>query len=433
MKAKTLLSYLLLGVLLMGTVAACARPAGRPAMAQTLQSDKPRTTEPSVPPEDLEALVQGNTAFALDLYHRLRKAVDGNLFYSPYSISLALAMTYAGARGETERAMAQTLRFSLPQERLHPAFNALDLALASRGQGAKGKDEGGFRLRIVNAIWGQRGYPFLPEFLDVLAQNYGAGLRVVDFHQDPEAVRVLINDWVSEQTEGRIRDLIPPGVIDRLTRLVLTNAIYFNAAWAEPFDENLTQEGTFYLLDGTEVRVPMMRQSTQLGYVEGEGYQAVEIPYDGRELAMIVIVPQRGQFETFEASLDSARLREILQSLTYREVNLTLPRFRVESSFRLAEPLSEMGMKVAFTPDEADFSGMDGSRALYIGDVLHKAFVSVDEKGTEAAAATAVVIKVTAIGLAPVEVTVDRPFIFLIRDLQTGAVLFVGRVVDPVQ
>ncbi len=430
---KTALCYLLASILLLSTLSACTRPTVQPALAQVLQSEKPRIVAPDVPSEDLESLVQGNTAFALDLYHHLRESGEGNLFYSPYSISLALAMAWAGARGETEQAMARTLHFPLPQDRLHPAFNALDQALAGRGQGAKGKDEGGFRLHIANALWGQQGYPFLPEFLDLLAQHYGAGLRVVDFARDPEGTRVLINDWISQQTEGRIRDLIPPGVIDPLTRLVLTNAIYFNAAWAEPFDEKLTAEGTFYLLDGTEVRVPMMRQTTQLGYAEGEGYQAVEIPYDGRELAMVILLPASGRFEAFEASLDAARLEEILRSLNVQPVDLTMPRFRVESSFNLSRALVEMGMRVAFTPDEADFSGMDGTRNLYIGDVLHKAFVSVDEAGTEAAAATAVVIRMTGVVLSPVEVMVDRPFIFLIRDLQTGAVLFVGRVVNPAQ
>ncbi|WP_322798559.1 serpin family protein [Thermoflexus sp.] len=440
---KTVLAYLLSGLLLLSAMAACVRPAGPLAGAQApstvvqplpvhiLQSSKPRSAAPEASLQDLEQLVQGNTAFALDLYHYLRKSQGGNLFYSPYSISLALAMTYAGARGETEQAMARTLRFSLPSDRLHPTFNALDQALIRRGQGAKGKDEKGFRLRIVNALWGQVGHPFRSEFLDLLAEHYGAGLRGVDFARDPEAARALINDWVRQQTEGRIQDLIPPNAIDPLTRLVLTNALYFNAAWAEPFDPDLTREDAFYLLDGTEIRVPMMQQTTRMGYAEGEDYQAVEIPYDGWELAMVVIAPKRGQFETFEASLDTARLQEILQGLTPREVALTFPRFRVESFFRLAEALGAMGMRVAFTPGEADFSGMDGTRNLFIGDVLHKAFVAVDEAGTEAAAATAVVMKATAIGLAPVEVKVDRPFIFLIRDLPTGAVLFVGRVVHP--
>lgn len=419
---------LLLLSILLSVVTGCARPQPRIVEAKTLQSDKPRDTAPQIAPEDLQELVNGNTAFALDLYHALREKSGGNLFYSPYSISIALAMTYAGARGETEKEMAQVLHFTLPQERLHPAFNSLDLALASRGKTAEGK---GFRLHIANALWGQEGYKFLPEFLDTLARNYGAGMRVINFALDPEAARKVINKWVSDQTEGRIQELIPAGTIDFLTRLVLTNAIYFKAAWAEPFKKELTKDGTFHLLDGNKVTVPMMHQVANLGYAEGEGYQAVEMPYEGRELAMVILLPAEGQFESFEKSLSAERLQSILEKINYRQVSLTLPRFRIESAFRLAQTLKAMGMKTAFTPDRADFSGMDGTRNIYIGEVLHKSFVSVDEEGTEAAAATAVVAKITAIPLAPVEVTVDRPFIFLIRDLQTGAVLFIGRVLNP--
>jgi len=237
-------------------------------------SDKERVTSPDVGTSDLTYLVDGNTAFTFDLYQALSEK-DGNLFYSPYSISLALAMTYAGALGETERQMADTLHFILTQNHLHPAFNALDLELASRGEGAEGKDKEGFRLNIVNAIWGQEDYKFLSEFLDILAENYDAGLRLLDFINAPEESRVTINNWIADQTEGRIEDLIPQGVIDALTRLVLTNAIYFNAAWLNPFDEDTTKDGTFHLLDGSKVIVPMMRQTESLGYAEGEGYQAV--------------------------------------------------------------------------------------------------------------------------------------------------------------
>ena len=246
-------------------------------------SDKERVSSPDVAAGDLNELEDGNTAFALELYQRLKEQ-DGNLFYSPYSISLALAMTYAGARNETEQQMGDTLNFTLPQGKLHPAFNALDQVLASRGEGAQGKDEKGFRLNIVNAIWGQKDYKFLETFLDVLAENYGAGLRLLDFINNPDESRIEINDWVSDQTEGKIEDLIPQGVIDSLTRLVLTNAIYFNAAWANPFDEEATEDGTFHLLDGSEVTVPMMSQTESFGYFEGNRYQAVELPYDGDEL-----------------------------------------------------------------------------------------------------------------------------------------------------
>jgi serpin B len=378
---------------------------------------------------DLEDLVDGNSAFAFDLYQAIREK-GGNLFYSPYSISVALAMTYAGARNETEQQMADTLRFTLDQSKLHPAFNSLDLELASRGEGAEGKDEEGFRLNIVNEIWGQKDYEFRNEFLDVLAENYGAGLRLLDYINAPEASRVTINDWVSDQTEGRIEDLIPQGVIDALTRLVLTNAIYFNAGWLNPFNEDMTDDGAFYLLDGGEVTVPMMMQSDSFGYAEGEGYQAVELPYDGRELSMLILLPDTGRFEEFEGSLDADLVDTIKNDLIYKEVALTMPKFEFESDFSLADTLAAMGMPVAFT-GAADFSGMTGNRDLFIAEVLHKAFVSVDEAGTEAAAATAVVMSLTAMPGEPVKVALDRPFILMIRDIETGAIIFVGRVVNP--
>jgi len=339
-------------------------------------------------------------------------------------------MTYAGARGETERQMADALHYTLPQNRLHPAFNALDLALASRGEGAKGKDGEGFRLHIANAIWGQTGYTFLSEFLDVLAVNYGAGLRLLDFAEAPREARVTINDWVSEQTEGKIKDLIPAGAIDALTRLVLTNAIYFNAAWSMPFPEELTEDGPFHLLDGGEATVPMMKQVEPFGYTEGKGYQAVELPYDGRELSMVIFVPEAGEFEAFEDSMDADRVEGILKDLAPRQVALSMPKFEFESSFSLVDALAAMGMPDAFSGN-ADFSGMTGSRDLFISDVVHKAFISVDEAGTEAAAATAVIMALSAAPVEPAKVTIDRPFIFAIRDLETGALLFVGRVVDP--
>jgi serpin B len=339
-------------------------------------------------------------------------------------------MTYAGASGETEEQMANALHFGLPQDRLHPAFNSLDIELAKRGEGAQGKDSDGFRLNIVNAIWGQKDYEFLTDFLDRLAENYGAGLRILDFIGAPEESRIIINDWVSEQTEGKIEDLIPPGLINDLTRLVLTNAIYFNAAWAFPFSKEATSDGAFHLLNGEEVMVPMMRQTESFGYAEGDSYQAIELPYDGNELSMVILLPQSGQFDTFESSLDLPKLSGILGELEHKQVDLTMPKFEFESSFALKGTLSEMGMPVAFLP-EANFSGMTGNRELFITEVVHKAFVSVDEAGTEAAAATAVIVGLTAVPEKPVTVNIDRPFIFLIRDIKTGALLFVGRILDP--
>ncbi|MBC8276169.1 MAG: serpin family protein [Chloroflexi bacterium] len=412
-------------VALMLGLAACAQPVA----GEVVQSEKQRVTSPDVSEADLATLVDGNSTFAFDLYQALREA-DGNLFYSPHSISLALAMTYAGARGETAQQMADTLDFILPQNRLHPAFNSLDLQLGRRGEGAKGKDGEGFRLNIVNAIWGQKDYEFLSEFLDLLAVNYGAGLRILDFASAPEESRITINKWVSDRTEGRIEDLIPQGLIDTLTRLVLTNAIYFNAAWQYPFQEDMTEDGPFYLLDGGEVIVPMMRQAELFGYAEGDGYQAVELPYDGGELSMVILLPQAGHFEAFEGSLDAQQVDGIIGRLEHRQVTLAMPRFEFESSFGLKRTLTSMGMPLAFSGG-ADFSGMTGNRDLFIAEVVHKAFVSVDEAGTEAAAATAVVMPMAMPPEEPVEVTVNRPFVFLIHDIEAGTILFVGRVINP--
>jgi len=399
-------------------------------VTETATPQGEREASPQVAEADLQDLAAGNSAFAFDLYQALR-AEDGNLFFSPYSISVALAMTYAGARDETERQMADTLHFSLPQERLHPASNGLDLELAKRGEGAEGRDGEGFRLNIANALWGQVGYPFLPEFLDVLDRNYGAGMRIVDFAADAEAARLTINDWVSEQTEDRIENLIPQGVLDAATRLVLTNAIYFNAAWAHPFEQASTTDGPFYLLDGDQVTAPLMRQTESFGYAQGEGYQLVELPYSGNELSMVILLPDEGEFEAFEEALEAAGVEAMLGGVGFQQVDLTMPRFEFDAEFSLGKTLEGMGMPLAFT-DDADFSGMTGQRDLFISAVIHKAFVAVDEEGTEAAAATAVAMaELAAMPSEPVEVRVDRPFVFFIRDIQTGSILFAGRVLDP--
>jgi serpin B len=397
------------------------------SVSKAAASEKPRITNPDVTEGDLTALAAGNSSFALELYQALR-GQDGNLFYSPFSISLALAMTFAGARNETERQMAGTLRFTLSQEALHQAFNALDQELASRGAGAAGKDGKGFRLNIVNAVWGQRDFRFLASFLDTIAENYGAGIRLLDFIKEPEKSRVTINDWVSEETEERIKDLIPAGAIDALTRMVLTNAIYFNAAWQHPFAKEATAEGLFHLLDGSEVTKQMMTQTESFGHMAGGGYQVVELPYDRDELSMVVVLPDEGRFEEIEACLDAGFLGAALERVRYGQVRLTMPKWEFESEFGLKDVLAGMGMPVAFS-DAADFSGMTGNPDLAISEVIHKAFVAVDEAGTEAAAATAVIMRLTAMPGGPVEVTIDRPFVFFIRDIQTGSILFAGRVV----
>ncbi len=410
---------LMVVVLLVNLLSGCAAPV----QGAELRSNKPRLVS-AASDADVGELVAGNSAFAADLYQALRREQNGNLFYSPYSISAALAMTYAGARGETEKQMADTLHYTLPQAQLHPAFNALDARLTQRSGES-------FQLHIANALWGQKDFAFLPAFLDALAENYGAGLRVLDFVGATEAARQTINRWVSEQTQGKIKDLLKPGVLDPSTRLVLTNAIYFKGKWVRPFEKNSTAEGPFTLLDGSVVNVPMMSQTGSFNYVEGEGYQALELPYRDSDAAMLIILPQAGQFDEIESRFSFAQLTALRSRLQPRVVHLTLPKFTYESEFRLADTLARMGMPAAFSDSAADFSGMTGKRDLFIGEVVHKAFVAVDEEGTEAAAATAVVMRETAAIMGEIEMNVDRPFLFLLHDTRNGTILFMGRVLNP--
>lgn len=397
------------------------------------RSEKPRAAAQELSAQEQHALAAGNAEFALDLYHQLARPGE-NVFYSPYSISAALAMVYGGAKGTTASEMAGSLHFTLPAERLHAAFNAVDQALASRkdvpGAGADGK---GFRLNIANDIWGQQDEHFLPAYLDLLAQNYGAGLRPVDFKTNPEAVRKLINEDIAQKTEQRIKDLLAPGAVDGMTRLVLTNAIYFNAAWAMPFEKTQTKDGKFTREYGTQVSVPMMKRPPNgfVPYAAGDGYQAVALPYENDDLAMLLLVPDAGTFADFEARMDAAMLETVRAGMQPASVNLTMPRFQLESSLALKTVLEALGMKAAFDPGQADFSGINGKDDLFISAVVHKAFVAVDEAGTEAAAATAVIMPASAMIDEPVKLTIDRPFIFLIVDQPTGTVLFAGKVADP--
>ena len=420
-------------------------------VARTVQSDKERITEPDFTWEEQDALVSGNSAFALDFYHRLSDDSDGNLFFSPYSISAALAMTYAGAAGETATQMADALHFDLPPGRLHTVFNGVDLELLK----ASGDGDDPPELNVANALWGQQGYQFRPEFLDTVAENYGAGLSQLDFTQPDSRQKSakIINGWVSEETNGKIPTIISPshfGSCDPppldCTRLVLTNAIYFKGKWAEKyeFDERDTEEDFFNLADGGQVKVPMMRQKRELRYAEGDNYQAVQLPYQGHRLAMVIFLPAVGKFDEFADRLDAKTLSGRGDGWNERVVDLTMPRFKLEKSVDAKSALQQLGMIDAFSPliGVADFSGMADFSSLalpdpglYISDVLHKAFVEVNEKGTEAAAATAVIMAVPVseppTPLPPVVMDVDRPFIFLIRDTRTDAILFLGRVADP--
>ncbi len=389
-----------------------------------VKSDLQRDMAPQVSDADYAALVAGDTGFAVDLLHQVQVS-DGNLFFSPHSISQALAMTYAGANGETATQMAQALHFTLPPAKLHAAMDRLDLELASRAQQASSTTKP-FQLHVANSIWGQAGETFEQPFLDTLAVDYGAGLHVLDFAGGPDAARTTINDWVADQTNDKIENLLPEGSVDPLTRLVLTNAIYFTAAWANPFQAAATADGTFTTAAGP-VTVSTMHEVAEMGYGACTGYQAGELPYDGEQLSMVVIVPD--DLATFEAGLTADSLHAVLQSLGTANLTIALPKFTYDAPLSLAATLKALGMVDAFGP-AADFSGIDGAKDLAITGVLHKGFIGIDEAGTEAAAATAVVVGTNAEPEAHT-LTVDRPFLFLIRDKPTGAILFVGRVVDP--
>lgn len=419
--------YLALFLVMLTLLSVTCTAGPEPAAIPVLQSDLSRDTAPDVAPSAVADLVAGNNRFAFDLFHAVAQE-EGNLFFSPYSISTALALTYAGARGETAAQMADTLHYTLPQSQMHPAANALDLYLtADDGEEA-------FDLTIANALWGQEDMAFRQEYLDLMATHYGASLRPVNFQSKAgrEAAARWINQWVSDATSERITDLVDPGRWTHLTRLILTNAIAFDGLWLQPFDGD-TKKADFTLLDGNSVRVPLMqRYATITPYASGEGWQAAELAYQGGRMHMLILLPAEGHFESFAAELDAARLAEIEAALAPTDLLLYLPRFEYAAGLTLKEILAEMGMPLAFSASEANFSGIaESPLPLYISHVLHKAYVAVDEAGTEAAAATVVEIEVGEEASVPEVMRADRPFIFLIRDAEQGTILFMGRVVDP--
>lgn len=392
------------------------------------QSDAPRA-QASLPA--IAAASPGLSAFATDLYAILARE-DGNLVFSPYSAVTALAMTRAGAAGETLQQMSTVLHTDASGA-LDDGLNAIDQALAKR-PGEYGVDGEKVKLELTtaNQLWGQFDFPFEAPFLDTLASRYGAGMRLLDYATKTEESRKTINQWVSDRTNERIPELIPAGVLTPATRLVLTNAIYLNAPWRFPFDEKSTAKAAFTKLDGTEVQANLMHLSEDLRYAKAEGYQAVELPYVDGSLSMVVLVPDEGQFEAVESSLGDGVLGDAIDMLDSASVRLALPKFEFRTKAGLKDPLIEMGMPIAFEGGNADFTRMSSrGKDLYIQDVIHEAFISVDEEGTEAAAATAVVVGETSAPGETVELTVDRPFLFAIRDNETGALLFLGRVLDP--
>jgi serpin B len=419
----------LCGLLVGAVMTAMGGTCSSQATAKDTQAQAPGA--PGAPPAQtaaVESLVDGNTQFALDLYARLRAQEDGNLFCSPYSISTALAMTWAGARTQTADQMAQTLHFEGPQNRVAAAFGELARSLEDSG----GEDEPArVELAIANRLWGQQGETFLDPFLDTIRTSYGGGLKTVDFLADLEESRKTINDWVADQTRDRIRDLLRQGDLSPGMLLVLTNAIYFKGDWLTQFDPEKTRDGRFFINDEKAVEVPMMSLKSDFGLFESDDLQVLEMPYDGQRLAMVILLPRaRDGLADLEEMLSDETLDAWLEELAVRETQVFLPRFKVTSRFDLGQTLEQMGMPLAFTPGRADFSGMNGRRDLFIGKVIHQAWVKVDEEGTEAAAATAVGMMTTSLERPPL-FNANHPFLFMIRDRETGSILFIGRVVDP--
>ena len=381
-------------------------------------------TGPNAPVADKTEAARGNNAFAIDLYHKLATK-EGNLFLSPASISTALAMTYAGARGETANEMAKTLHFTLDEPKLHPALGDILFDL-----NAQGKSQGN-KLSVANALWAQKGQAFQPEFVKLNKDNYGAGLNEVDFQKATEQARQTINAWVAKQTQDKIKDLLAEGFLTPQTRLVLTNAIYFKGKWDNKFMKEATRDAPFQMNAKDKVNVPLMTQTEKFNYFDGGTFQALQLPYEGKDLSMVILLPQKVDgLAALEKSLTAEQLTTWLGKLHKKEVIVSLPRFQLTSEFSLKETLSQLGMPLAFSP-KADFSGIDGEKDLYLSAVVHKAFVDVNEEGTEAAAATAVGIKALAAPASPPIFRADHPFVFLIRDERTGSILFLGRLVHP--
>lgn len=390
--------------------------------------------------DEAKLVAGGNNDFALQLYGQLRNE-KGNLFFSPYSISTALAMTYAGAKGRTQEQMAQVLCFPTSQEvmqKLAESREPLTPESFARAFGAIVRDlnqrggRGSYELRVANALWGQQDYQFLASFTKRVESEYGGHLDRVNFVSAAETARQTINAWVEKQTNDKIKNLIAPDVLDNLTRLVLTNAVYFKGNWAAQFKKDRTTDEPFALLDGGKVQVPMMTQEARFGYAETDTLQILEMPYVGEDLSMVVLLPKEtAGIGALEKTLTGENLSKWLAAVRQQEVNVALPKFKTTQRLDLKAVLQTLGMTDAFSL-KADFSGMTGQPDLLISAVIHQAYVDVNEEGTEAAAATAVVMSLKS--AVPDRVPVfraDRPFLFLIRDARSGSILFLGRMMNP--
>ncbi len=422
------LGFLFLGCNENNATGAGATGAGTPF--QVAKSEAQRITEPASS-SLLESQAVSINQFALDMYNQLVDSTS-NLFFSPYSITAALGMTEAGARGETAAQIRKALSVPLSGDDFHEAINSLDLSLADHAEQTEG-----LTLNVANSIWAQTGWDMRVGYLDLLSRYYGAGVNLLDFKNQPDSSRTIINTWVADQTNQKIKNLIPAGTITTLTRLVLTNAIYFLGDWLYQFDPALTSNETFTLLDNQRVSVPLMQlgengKEVRMNYARKGNVRAIDLPYRGNRLSMTVVLPDQGAFREFEQNMTAESIDTLIQALDSTDLPpVRLPKFTFTSaSVSLKPALLSLGMTDAFT-GAADLSGIDGTKSLYVQDVIHKAFIAVDEQGTEAAAATAVIIGRTSAPVDPPHFVADRPFVYLIRDTRTGAILFMGRVMNP--
>lgn len=397
------------------------------ASPKLVQSTLSRNTQPAASNAEVLAVAKGQNQFALQSLNALSGS-NSNLIFSPYSLNYALAMTAAGANGETLQGMAKALSYPYAQDKMMPALNKLDLMLAAK---TKGGDQPVFSA--ANALWAQQGFTLAPNYLDNLAMHYGAPVQTLDFMTQAEPARVAMNEWVAQQTKDRINDLFPPNSITSDTRLVLSNAVWFKGSWAEQFkpEQNTTQ--SFRLLNGTSVNTTFMQAVLNAPYLKTSQYQAVDLAYQGGQLSMLVIQPESGKWQAVLNDLDADKLAQLSQDLTKAtsRIALSMPKFSYSADTKIKPVLQKFGMTQAFTPGQADLSGMTGAKGLVISDILHKAFIQVDETGSEAAAATGVVVGVTSIPQAPVVVKLDQAFIYLIRDRETGVILFAGVLQNP--
>ena len=394
------------------------------AVAQIAGAQPPPIVHERAPlTDDIREIAQSNNGFAVDIYRGLTAAKPGeNVLVSPLSISTALAMTYAGARGRTAEQMADALHFTLPDDRLHAAFGDL---LADLGDAREG-----YELGIANRLFGQEGFAFKQPFLDTLDSAYAAPLEQLNFVGDWERSREHINDWVEEKTRDRIEELLPAGSVNELTRLVLTNAIYFNGNWKHQFKKEATHEAPFYLAGNGQTQAPLMYQKQKFLYGRFGDVQMLEMPYVGDDLSMVIVLPDAiSGLAAVEASLSADLLDTRMAAMTEQEVEVYLPKFTFESSFELPDALQALGITDLFDPWLADLTGM-ADAGLFITRAIHKTFIDVNEEGTEAAGATGVIGGITSVPPPPPVFRADHPFLFALRDRHTGSLMFLGRVME---